>query len=248
MSLHCNRYALRSFPFRLLVKNRIIINRRRTWNCRSKPRQRSEIENQVKFTIEHSNSWHCDRVEIEAAAFSPHCRKELNFASKTAARPQLPFRWRQTKSQPRFCWESSTFSGTPTTGGSGSGYLFVGCLFWLKNAASAGIRLLYHTVHTDLAFTLMAHSPRVLYCYIHNFLKSCSPSLGHLLFRFVDLGFHSPELLREVTNNWTENEWRELMNRLPPSSNGKWNTGHKNGGVRIPVAGVPTFGNYWLPQ
>lgn len=57
--------------------------------------------------------------------------------------------------------------------------------------------------------------------YIHNFLRNCSPSLEHLLSRFIDLGFHSQEILQEVACKWTDNDRRSLMTRLAPDLNGR---------------------------
>ena len=56
--------------------------------------------------------------------------------------------------------------------------------------------------------------------YIHHFLQDCSPPLDHLLSRFVDLGFQTQDILREVAHVWTSEERRELMGRLAPGPNG----------------------------
>jgi len=50
--------------------------------------------------------------------------------------------------------------------------------------------------------------------HIHHFLKSCSPPLGHLLARFVDLGFKSVDILKEVSCSWTKDERLELLGKL----------------------------------
>ena len=49
---------------------------------------------------------------------------------------------------------------------------------------------------------------------IHHFLKSCSPSLGYLLTRFVNIGFKSVDTLEEVACNWTEEERLKLLKKL----------------------------------
>ena len=56
--------------------------------------------------------------------------------------------------------------------------------------------------------------------YIHHFLQDCSPPLDHLLSRFVDLGFQTHGILKEVAHVWTSEERRELMRRLAPGPNG----------------------------
>jgi len=57
--------------------------------------------------------------------------------------------------------------------------------------------------------------------FIHRFLHDCSPPLDHLLSRFVDVGFQTPAILREVAEKWTTEERRELMKRVEPGLNGK---------------------------
>jgi len=52
---------------------------------------------------------------------------------------------------------------------------------------------------------------------IHAFLQKCAPSMEHLLSRFVDLGFHSWDILHAVANRWTADERRSLLKRLHPS-------------------------------
>ena len=56
---------------------------------------------------------------------------------------------------------------------------------------------------------------------VHDFLRNCSPSMDHLLYRLVDLGFKSPDILQAVADNWTADERRDLLKRLSPSSNNK---------------------------
>jgi hypothetical protein len=55
-------------------------------------------------------------------------------------------------------------------------------------------------------------------CPIHHFLKNCAPSLEHYLYRFIDLGFQSPDLLQQVADNWTADEKRSLLRRLAPAN------------------------------
>jgi hypothetical protein len=55
---------------------------------------------------------------------------------------------------------------------------------------------------------------------IHDFLQNCSPPLNHILSRFIDLGFQSPDMLREVAHKWTTEERRDLMKRLAPGPKG----------------------------
>ena len=57
--------------------------------------------------------------------------------------------------------------------------------------------------------------------YVHNFLQNCAPPLDHLLSRFIDVGFHNPDMLREVAKKWTGEERRELMKRVAPGLDGK---------------------------
>jgi hypothetical protein len=57
--------------------------------------------------------------------------------------------------------------------------------------------------------------------HIRRFLCKLSPPLEPILSRFIDLGFHSPEILREVANNWSADERRELLKRLAPGPSGK---------------------------
>jgi hypothetical protein len=64
----------------------------------------------------------------------------------------------------------------------------------------------------------MPHSTGVTY--IRTFLRNCIPSLEHILSRFIDLGFHSPNILRDVACYWTDNECRELMKQIAPGRNG----------------------------
>jgi type II secretory pathway pseudopilin PulG len=56
--------------------------------------------------------------------------------------------------------------------------------------------------------------------YIHGFLQNCSPPLNHILSRFIDLGFRSPDTLSEVAHKWTMEERRDLMKRLGPGPDG----------------------------
>ena len=55
---------------------------------------------------------------------------------------------------------------------------------------------------------------------IRSFLLSCSPPLGHLLSRFIDIGFTSTAILLEVASNWTKDERMELLKELPLGPNG----------------------------
>jgi hypothetical protein len=50
--------------------------------------------------------------------------------------------------------------------------------------------------------------------HMYEFLKSCSPPLGHLLSRFVNLGFKSPDILKEVSSNLTRDERIEVLRKL----------------------------------
>jgi hypothetical protein len=50
--------------------------------------------------------------------------------------------------------------------------------------------------------------------HIHHFLKSCSPSMEHLLSCFVNLGFRSVDILKEVACSWTGNERLEILKKL----------------------------------
>lgn len=50
--------------------------------------------------------------------------------------------------------------------------------------------------------------------HIRNFLKSCSPSLEHLLSQFVNVGFKSPEILKEVACRWSKDERLEVLRKL----------------------------------
>jgi len=55
---------------------------------------------------------------------------------------------------------------------------------------------------------------------VHQFLRNCAPSMEHLLYRFVEIGFQSLDKLQAVADFWTADERRDLLKRLPPS-NGK---------------------------